>query len=204
MGLGRVGGDCDQLVQQAFSLGELAAIDGSLGAGEIEGDLARTIRWRGAARGGGAITSGAGACRSMTSATTRRRASGVIGLVRKSIAPSFMASTASGMLPWAVRITTGTAEPSARSRRKSSMPSILGIKRSSTTRSHAVPAVLEPVERGGAVLGLDHLDTGLTSRAVSSIEPHVRLVVNDQDAVALVHCLPPSTDEPNRLRRSAE
>ena len=73
----------DDLAQNGLGLAELAAIQGSLGPCEIERDLLRAIRRlrsrrRRAERPGGSV-----AWRAMTSATTRRRASGVIGLVEE-------------------------------------------------------------------------------------------------------------------------
>ncbi len=56
--------------------------------------------------GPGSTGRGVSSCRRRMSATTARSCSGASGLARKSMAPSFMASTASGTLPCAVTITT--------------------------------------------------------------------------------------------------
>src|SRR5215813_54316 len=59
--------------------------------------------------------------------TDASRTSSSKGFSRKSIAPSLIASTASGMSPCAVMTITGTASLSSRNRRKRSMPLSSGI-----------------------------------------------------------------------------
>ena len=77
----------------------------------------------------------------------------------------------------------GRESPSARRRRRVSMPSILGIRRSSTTRSHGDRG---GVRAPGSVRGLAHLVAGGFQRGPQH-EPHVRLVVDDQDAFRWEH-----------------
>ena len=104
----RIGDQVERLLEQRLGPLELAAIEARLAAASSSTAGAATTVAGIARLGSG---SRIGVPRAITSATTRRRASGVIGLVRKSIAPSFIAATASGMLPCAVRITTGTTLP---------------------------------------------------------------------------------------------
>ena len=96
--------------------------------------------------------------------TTRRSSFGVRGLERKSMAPSFIAATASGMLPCAVTMTTGTSLPASRNRRNTSMPPRPGIRRSRRTSSRG--GSLEMVEGVRSVLGLvDRVAGRLQGRA---------------------------------------
>ena len=58
-----------------------------------------------------------------------------MGLVRKENTPCRVASTASGMEPWAVMMITGTALFCRRSASNSARPSMPGMRRSVSTTS---------------------------------------------------------------------
>src|SRR5262245_15746374 len=75
-------------------------------------------------------------CSSRLSAdrTDANRTSSSNGFSRKSTAPIFIASTASGTSPWPVMTTTGIPSLSSRSRRRSSMPLSPGILTSVMTQ----------------------------------------------------------------------
>ncbi|CAM5526725.1 hypothetical protein SSCI18S_03991 [Sphingobium scionense] len=70
---------------------------------------------------------------SLARATEASRASGSKGLVRKSHAPVFSASTAIGTSPWPVTRMTGSSASRALSARNRSMPDMCGIRTSLTT-----------------------------------------------------------------------
>ncbi len=77
--------------------------------------------------------------RSIARATRRRSRSGSTGLVMKSSAPCFMASTAVSMEPNAVMTITGSVGSSAIAASRTAMPSAPGSRRSVRTRSARSP-----------------------------------------------------------------
>ncbi len=72
---------------------------------------------------------------SIAFSTRARSTSGGKGFSMKSIAPSRIASTASGIVPWAETTSTVASGSASRSRRTTSIPSTGTIRRSVTTTS---------------------------------------------------------------------
>ena len=131
-----------------------------------------------------AVSAGWWTSRRMTSATTSRRSCGVIGLARKSIAPSFIAATASGMLPWAVSITTGVQSPLGPEATEGLHAVQLRhpqVQHDEVARRHA-----KMTQGPDPVRGLADLVAGGFQRGPQH-EPHIRLVVDDQDAFRWEH-----------------
>ena len=116
---GRAGGESIGNPQEEVGLFELAPVQRLPGSRQVLVEKSRPEATRDS-RSGVRRPSVIAACER---STTSRMQAGVTGLGRKSMAPSFIAATASGMLPCAMTITTGTSLPAARSRRSTSIPS---------------------------------------------------------------------------------
>ena len=109
------------------------------------------------------------------------------GLVRYSLAPAFIASTACSTLPWAVSMMIGNGCSLPRKRRRTSMPSGAGIRWSSTMMSGSCSATAASASLPSAAS---------TTSKPSVVErlpehpAHVLLVVDDEDALAHDTVLP--------------